>query len=62
MKHQTKHGGKREGAGRHKKPYSEKVHKIDLYINGSIINALGGIDKIKQKLYNFAKNEAALIK
>lgn len=49
-------GGKRKGAGR--KPSLDKKIKVDLYIETSIINQLGGIKNAKVKLYNFAKIEA----
>lgn len=51
-----KHGGKREGAGR--KQSTDKKIKVDLYIKTSIIKNLGGIEKTKQILNNFAKIEA----
>lgn len=49
-------GGKRKGAGR--KPCSDKKQTTVLYIETSIINALGGHEKTKQILYIFAKSEA----
>jgi len=49
-------GGKRKGAGR--KPCSDKKQTTVLYIETSIINALGGLEITKQILYNFAKIEA----
>lgn len=49
-------GGKRKGAGR--KPCSDKKQTVALYIETSIINALGGIESTKEKLYSFAKTEA----
>lgn len=49
-------GGKRKGAGR--KPCSDKKQTVALYIETSIINALGGIENTKEKLYSFAKTEA----
>jgi len=49
-------GGKRNGAGR--KPSSDKKQTVVLYIETSIINNLGGIENVKQKLYDFAKIEA----
>jgi hypothetical protein len=49
-------GGKRKGAGR--KPCSDKKQTVCLYIETSIINALGGLERTKQILYNFAKIEA----
>ena len=51
-----KHGGKRTGAGR--KPCFDKKQTVVLYIETSIINDLGGIENVKQSLYNFAKIEA----
>jgi hypothetical protein len=49
-------GGKRKGAGR--KPCSDKKQTVVLYIETSIVNALGGLNSTKQNLYNFAKIEA----
>jgi len=49
-------GGKRIGAGR--KPCSDKKQTVVSYIETSIINALGGLESSKEKLYNFAKIEA----
>ena len=49
-------GGKRKGAGR--KPCSDKKKTTVLYIETSIVNALGGLENTKQILYNFAKIEA----
>ena len=49
-------GGKRKGAGR--KPSTDKKQTVALYIETSIINALGGLESTKEKLYSFAKTEA----
>ena len=49
-------GGKRKGAGRKESP--DKKQTTILYIELSIINALGGMDNAKVILYDFAKNEA----
>ena len=49
-------GGKRKGAGR--KPCSDKKQTVTNYIETSIINALGGLESTKEKLYSFAKTEA----
>ena len=49
-------GGKRAGAGR--KPCLDKKQTVVLYIETSVINALGGLNAVKQNLYNFAKIEA----
>lgn len=51
-----KRGGKRKGAGR--KPSPDKKQTVVLYIETSIINALGGLENTKEKLYSFAKTEA----
>jgi len=48
-------GGKRKGAGR--KPCSDKKQTTVLYIETSIINALGGLESTKELLYNFAKDK-----
>jgi hypothetical protein len=49
-------GGKRAGAGR--KPSLDKKQTVVLYIETSVINALGGSTATKQNLYSFAKTEA----
>lgn len=49
-------GGKRKGAGR--KPSPDKKQTVALYIETSIINALGGLENTKEKLYSFVKTEA----
>jgi len=48
-------GGKRKGAGR--KPCFDKKQTVALYIETSIINALGGFESTKEILYSFAKNK-----
>ena len=48
-------GGKRKGAGR--KPCSDKKQTVVLYIETSVISALGGLESTKAKLYSFAKTE-----
>ena len=45
-----KHGGKRPGAGR--KPSPDKKQTVVLYIESSKVEKAGGIDKIKEFLYN----------
>ena len=49
-------GGKRKGAGR--KPSPDKKQTVALYIETSIIKALGGLESTKEILYSFAKTEA----
>lgn len=51
-----KRGGKRKGAGR--KPAQDPKQTVPNYIETSIINALGGLESTKEKLYSFAKTEA----
>ena len=51
-----KRGGKRKGAGR--KPAKDPKQLVSNYIETSIINALGGLESTKDKLYSFAKTEA----
>ena len=51
-----KRGGKRKGAGR--KPAQDPKQTVTNYIETSIINALGGLESTKEKLYSFAKTEA----
>lgn len=55
-----KRGGKRKGAGR--KPCSDKKQTVALYIETSIINALGGLEATKEKLYSFAKTVSGTVK
>ena len=45
-----KHGGKRTGAGR--KPSPDKKQTVVLYVETSRVNEAGGMDKLKEFLYN----------
>ena len=48
------HGGARKGAGR--KPAPDPKHTITLYVETSIVNALGGVEELKEECYSFLKN------
>lgn len=48
---QSKHGGKRKGAGR--KPVLSKKKQINLYVEGSKIIKFGSEEKLKEKVYGF---------
>lgn len=50
MKHQTKHGGKRKGAGR--KPSPDKKQTVVLYIETSKVEKSGGKNKLIEYIYN----------
>lgn len=52
-KRQT-HGGPRKGSGR--KPVADPKIMVSLYIETSIINAMGGIEEIREACYQFLKN------
>ncbi len=45
------HGGKRKGAGRHKKPDSDKKKLMRLYVKQSDIDLLGGYDILQENIY-----------
>ena len=42
---------KKSNAGR--KPISDKKIQVNLYIRESIINKMGGLESLKEKIYNF---------
>ncbi len=46
-------GGARKGAGR--KPLADPKIPITIYVEGSIVNELGGIDELKDEIYSFLK-------
>jgi len=43
-------GGLRKGAGRKPLPSSEKKSILKLYLKNSVINKLGGCEKLQEKL------------
>jgi len=45
-----KHGGKRKKAGR--KPIADKKQTVTIYIRSSVIESAGGIDALKEIIYN----------
>jgi hypothetical protein len=47
------HGGARKGAGR--KPASDPKVPVTIYVEESIIKAVGGIDQLRQECYDFLK-------
>ena len=50
------HGGPRKGAGR--KPVSDRKIQVSLYIEESIINAIGGIETLRDECYSYLKGKA----
>ena len=48
-------GGARKGAGR--KPASDPKIIIPIYIEESIVKAIGGIEEVKNECYLFLKNK-----
>jgi hypothetical protein len=60
MSKKTIHGGARKGAGR--KPVSDPKIGVTLYVEESIVNALGGIEAIRSECYEYLKIKANKIK
>lgn len=50
-----KKGGARTGAGR--KPVKDPKVMVPLYIETSVINALGGFDEVRNECYTFLKSK-----
>jgi hypothetical protein len=48
-------GGARKGAGR--KPVDDPKLMVPLYVETSIIDALGGIDEVRMACYTFLKTK-----
>ncbi len=48
-------GGARKGAGR--KPVEDPKLMVPLYVETSVINALGGLDEIRNICYAFLKSQ-----
>jgi hypothetical protein len=49
------HGGPRKGSGR--KPVADPKFMVALYVESSIINALGGVEHLRNACYEFLKSE-----
>ena len=56
MAKKTSHGGARKGAGR--KPAADPKQTITLYVETSIVNAMGGVEELKEECYIFLKKKA----
>jgi hypothetical protein len=56
MPKKTSHGGARKGAGR--KPVSDPKISITIYVEQSIIKAIGGPDQVKDECYTFLRGQA----
>jgi hypothetical protein len=54
------HGGARKGAGR--KPAVDPKISVTLYIEESVVKALGGVDAIRDDCYDYLKIKADKIK
>jgi hypothetical protein len=48
------HGGPRKGSGR--KPVVDPKLMVALYVETSIINAMGGIEALREACYDFLKS------
>ena len=54
MKNSTKKaGGKRKGAGRKPLPLSEKKSTIKLYLKNGVIDNLGGVENLTEKILTY---------
>ncbi len=51
------HGGARKGAGR--KPAPDPKLTITLYVETSIVNAMGGMEELKEECYTFLKKKTS---
>jgi hypothetical protein len=49
------HGGPRKGSGR--KPVADPKVMVALYVETSIINAMGGIEEVRNACYSFLKSK-----
>ena len=49
-------GGARKGAGR--KPVEDPKVLVPLYVETSVINAMGGFDEVRNACYAFIKSQA----
>jgi len=56
MSKKLSRGGARKGAGR--KPASDPKIIIPIYVEESIVKAIGGIEVVKNECYLFLKNKA----
>ena len=55
MPKKSSRGGARKGAGR--KPASDPKIIIPIYVEESIINAIGSVEEVKNECYLFLKNK-----
>lgn len=49
-------GGARTGSGR--KPAADPKIAVTIYVEGSIISAMGGIDGVREECYAFLKSKS----
>lgn len=56
MPKKVSHGGARKGAGR--KPASDPKIMIPIYVEESIVKAVGSVEDVKNECYLFLKNKA----
>ena len=55
MAKKSARGGARKGAGR--KPASDPKIIVPIYVEESIIKAIGGVEEVKNECYLFLKNK-----
>ncbi len=55
MKKDKTHGGARKGAGR--KPTTDPKIGVTLYVEESVVKALGGIEVIREDCYGYLKKK-----
>ncbi len=60
MKTEKTHGGARKGAGR--KPAADKKVGVTLYLESSVVDALGGVEGIRAYCYSHLKVKADELK
>ena len=53
-------GGARKGAGR--KPVEDPKVLVPLYVKSSVLNALGGLDEVRDACYSFLKSQTDSLK
>ena len=53
------HGGPRKGAGR--KPVDDPKIQVSLYIEESIIKAMGGVEELRNDCYSYLKKKVLKI-
>ena len=52
----TGRGGPRKGSGR--KPAADPKVAVTIYVESSLVTALGGIDEVRQECYSFLKSKS----